>query len=245
MEKEELIQAYVHGTLNDTETAAFEKELSTNLDLRNAVLDYKNIHESIKLAERENLKKRLQQLNLEEEIVKPQKKTIVRRLRPYLLPLAAASVIGIIFLVNDGFSSNNTDLYNDYYTSYPNTLQPITRSTADTNIETKAFVAYESGDYKKATVLFKEILANKIDPDIKFYYSMSLINSGNEKKALPLLNQLKKDSTLYVPQTYWYAALLELKKGNNQRSKELIDSLQLFNADFKTKEILELKKQLK
>lgn len=243
MENEEIIQAYVHDSLSETEKAAFEKEMSLNSALQIAVADYRNIHVSIQQAERESLKKRLQELKNSETV--EEQKSVVRRLRPYLLPLAAASVLFIALLGKDFlFSSSNTELYNDYYSSYPNTLQPVTRATGDVNKETTAFVTYEAGDYKKAATLFEEILKTKTDPDIKFYYSMSLLNSGKDKTALALLHELKRDSTLYIPQTYWYAALLELKNGNKQRSKELIDSLQLLNADFKTEAAKELEKRL-
>jgi predicted Zn-dependent protease len=247
MENENKIQDYVHGHLNEVDHKAFEQKLATDASLRNEVEEYKNLQKSIQIAERKSLKERLQQLDQQDTANdSTQIEPFIKRLRPYLLPLAAASVIFIALIGKDYFFSSvsDDDLYATFYSSYPNTLQPITRGTEKPNAETKAFIAYESGDYKTASDLFKKILKSKTDPDLKFYYSMSLLNSGNDKKALPLLNELKKDSTLYIPQTYWYAALIELKNGNKQRSKELIDSLQLLNADFKTEAAMELEKKL-
>jgi tetratricopeptide (TPR) repeat protein len=217
-------------------------------DLKAQVEDYKKIHYAILEAERQELKQRLRQTAAQNKTSENPKKTgLLRKLRPYLIPMAAASMICVALLSKDFLFSNKINgsaLYDNYYNNYPNTLQPIIRSSDDPNTTIKAFIAYEAGDYKKAAQLFEAILDQKTDPNLKFYYSISLINLGKEDKALNLFNELKRDSTLYTPQTYWYASLLELKNGNIQRTQELIDSLQVIDPEFKTKEIIELKKQL-
>ena len=245
MEREEYIQKYLHGKLSETERAEFEAQMIKHPKLQEAVEEMRDLLEGIKEAERQELKARLQNLKISEEPHKTSKKII--NLKPYYLVMAAACVIGFVIISTNLFFKNDIsgeELYEDYFSTYPNTMQPIARGVEEIDPTIKAFIAYEAEDFTSASKQFEEILKTKNDPDLKFYYSMSLLNEGRDKEAFILLNDLKRDSTLYVPQTYWYAALIELKNGNKDRGKILIDTLVMLNADFKNKEIKSLKKEL-
>ena len=245
MQNENKIQAYVHETMGAQERSSFEIEMSRDPGLAAQFKEYKNLHNAILYVEENELKTRLQGLDKDSNSRKKERSILIK-FKPYLLPLAAASVILIIALGTGLFDRdpNNMELYDTYFTKHPNTLLPITRTTNNPDPKILAFIAYEAGEFDKAASLFKKVLNLEDNPDIEFYHSMSLLNSGKEKSALFILNKLKKGSTQYVPQTYWYAALVELKNGDKKRTIELIDSLQLLHPDFKKEKAIELENVL-
>ncbi|MGB3591023.1 MAG: hypothetical protein WBA16_04990 [Nonlabens sp.] len=250
MNREELIQAYVHGTLKDADVADLKRQMELDKSLLADMREYENIQKAIREADRQMLKKRLQaaeDLGEEQSTAGSEQTTAIKQLRPYLLPLAAACIIGIVLMSKNFYFSSPNDssvLYDQYYTTYPNTLLPVTRSNDVESKNMEAFVAYEANEFEKAAGLFKEYLNLEEDPDVEFYYAMSLINSGNEDKALPLLNELHEATTVYLPQAYWYAALIELKNEKTKNAQALIDSLLHLDVEFKYKEAVQLKKDL-
>ena len=246
MDREQEIKDYIHDKLTPKAKNEFELELPKNTNLQIQLEEMRNVYEGIKESERQELKLRLQALSIAEQASKKDKKRVIK-LKPRYALLIAAGIIPIVFILNNLLSSNNSAniLYSDYFTTYPNTLQPVVRGDESISDVTKAFVAYEAGDYDQASKLFARIIKTNNTPNLRFYQAMSLLNSNKKEQAFSLLTSLKNEDTIYKPQIYWYSALIELEKGNKENSIKLLDSLMLLKSGYKEKQTIELLDKIK
>lgn len=247
MKREEDINNYLHGRLSEEDRVLFEKEMVNDLSLRNQVLEIETIINGVKESERQELKERLKVLKNSTESINNKKK--IKKLKPYYLLVAAASVIGIIMLTNSVFFNTNKstdELYADYFKIYPNTMQPVIRDANSIDPTTKAFIAYEAGNFKEASILFSESVKVETNSDLSFYYAMSLLNERKYNKSLVILNNLISDNkSSYILEIYWYSALLEFKIGNKEKAIELLDLLITLKSDFRVDSVIQLKADLK
>ncbi|MDT0555391.1 hypothetical protein [Patiriisocius hiemis] len=234
MDREQLIQGYIEGTLTSTQQEEATKLLANDAAFKEEVSLYKDLQAAITDSERRTLKTSLQELENKTPALK-------KRSNFYLIAASIVVVLGIGSLFM--FSSPNPEqLYASNFEVYPNTLKPVVRG--DVGEEMLPFIAYETKEYDKAVVSFASILEQNDDPDIRFYYAMSLLNDSQETKALQELKVLESSNTKYLPQVYWYTALLELKKENIEASKTLLNRLIEDKALYKNREAKQLLKKL-
>jgi tetratricopeptide (TPR) repeat protein len=146
------------------------------------------------------------------------------------------------------FLTNNTtpsgeDLYNSNYSVYPNTYLPITRGYSE-NTSLKAFVAYENGDFENAELAFEKLLQMEANPNIQFYYALSLLNQDKFNLALTQFNQLDVDSSDYKPEILWYSSLIYLRLADVENAKNQLEKLKSLDTKFKSEETKQLLKEL-
>lgn len=247
MENEQFIHDYENGSLSSEKKQAFELRYSSDKAFAEEVKEYRNLKSAIKEKERLDLKSTLQDLEKQKEItpeITDEENISFGRKYRHIYVAAAVivfAVIGFQFLEKE---TSNQDLYASFYQPYPNTLQPVTRSEASTDVLSQAFQAYEANEFEKAEVLFETSLTQEYNSDIAFYKAMTLLNMKNDEEGSDLLKQLKNESTSFKPQLYWYSALLALKKNDEQQAKEQLDSLSQLNSGYKKSAILKIKKLL-
>ena len=123
---------------------------------------------------------------------------------------------------------------------------PITRGVnlPIRNPEFEAFKAYEANDFEAAAVDFKELLKTNSNPNIQFYYAMSLLNQDKFNLALDQLNNLRKEKFDYQVESLWYTALIQTKKNDIESAKKHLVSIQQLNPNFKSTEIAAILKTL-
>ena len=237
MQDELLIKAYYKGLLNDEQLAIFNARVAEDSAFAIMVEDYGNVQVGIAENERLRLKKRFHQIEAK-GLSKPDTINYGR----WLAVASVAILLGIGYLTFFNSELNTQETYLAYYEPYPNVLQPVTRGSADDNAAT--FSAYEAGNYEKAMNGFSEMLEISEDADVRFYYAMSLLNAGQDDKALSELETLLSTDTKFLPQAYWYAALLELKKENATAAKTNLKELETLGVTFKKEESKALLKLL-
>ncbi len=230
MDKEQLIQGYIANSLSDTDKEVVEKLLETDADFKLALTSHNDMAMAYKLSEAQNLKTRFQKLE-QENTKNHNNKFGISKL--WYSAIAAVLIIGFFYITNS--NTTGEDLFNSNFTTYPNTYQPVTRNTSE-NENSKAFVAYENKDFKNAELAFKEILKTSRDPNIRFYYAMTLMNTSQLDIALEQLQQLSKDTYDYKSETLWYTALIYIQKEDYKNAKASLKSLDLLNTTFKSEE---------
>lgn len=234
MDREQLIQGYVEGTLTAAQEVEAKTLLATDAAFKEEVALYKDLQAAITDSERRSLKIGLQDL---------ENKTPALKKRPNVYLIAASIVVALGIGGFFMFSSPSPEqLYASNFETYPNTLKPVVRG--EEGEEMLPFIAYEAEEYDKAVVGFASILEQNDTPDIRFYYAMSLLNDAQETKALEELKLLETTETRYLPQVYWYTALLELKNNNIDRSKQLLNKLIKDKALYKNREAKKLLKKI-
>lgn len=245
MEKDELIQKYAHGRLNEVEQQAFDTLLKNDPEFEKAVTEYKNVQKAIASHEKEALKKELQQLEAAQEATSTTEKPSRNYKR-----LAIAIVLILFFgLISNYFiqlGNSNETLYATYFEPYPNALKPITRNTTSEDPLHNALYAYESQEYEKAIAEFDTVLAMQDNPnvDVLFYKAMSLLNLGKEQNAIAILRTIKHSTTKFTPQIYWYGALIHIKFEENGKAMKALKHLDAIETNYKAKEREILKAKL-
>jgi len=235
MTSDKKIQAYFNNQLSQKERLAFEKFLDENRDLKKQFEEYKAIQSAFKINEAEDLKKHL----IDYENKKSKKSDTNQKLIYYAIAASILILIGIGFVIN--LSQDN--LYKQYFEIYPNVYQPIVRSNAQVN--NKAFLFYENGDYKSAQVAFEEMLKKEGNPNLRFYYALSYLNNGNAQKASLEFGKLKDVSFEFQAEVLWYYALAQIKVENYTQAVLILESLNKMETDFKRQETQKLLSSLK
>ncbi len=89
----------------------------------------------------------------------------------------------------------------------------------------EAFLFYESGDYHQARQLLQNHLTNfPDDTDAKFYFGITLLQTGDSNKAMHLYMDLLNNPSDWEKEAKWYLALSQLKV-----KKEWENAIRLFH----------------
>jgi hypothetical protein len=86
---------------------------------------------------------------------------------------------------------------------------------------TDAMLAYNNGDYKTASELFK----GKRSAESIFFNGLSHLYSGNYTEAVLLLNSSALSSSRFKEQSRWYLALAYLSDGEKEQAKNVLISI--------------------
>jgi tetratricopeptide (TPR) repeat protein len=238
MDKEQYIQNYILGKVSDSDKETFEKLLETDLEFKYAYEDHKDLTAATKLQEAKEIKSKLQELE-SKNISQVDKKTGFSK----AWYLAIASILLVGFFLTTNTPTSGEDLYKSNFSIYPNTYQPITRGNSK-NTSLKAFVAYENSDFEKAELAFEKLLQMEANPNIQFYYAMSLLSQSKYDMALTEFVKLNKTNYEYTSESTWYTALIYLKQEDFKKAKESLERLNTLNSNFKMEERKELLEEL-
>lgn len=248
MKNFDLIDRYFDNSLSPKEQLLFNDLLLNDPDFKNEFVFRKDLKKVIAASQQEDLKSTLGQFE----------NKIQRSSRLMFLPkkwLVAASImilasVGIYSVKSTYYPSNNA-IYEMYFQSCRNTIQPVVRGENPNTIENSAFVAYEAHDYHKAINLFNSVA----DPDaayINFYKALSYLEIDRSSKAIELLLPISKATNLqgksanFSEKANWYLALAYLKNQENHKAiKELSYIVDQPSGTFKKEEATKILSYLK
>ena len=227
MNKSDYIIKYFEGTLSNLELKEFNTLLINDNDFKEAFEFEKELQETLVLNDREQLKTEMQHWD-----------TVYnkRRFKHWQIAASLLVLIGTSLLFFFNSQSSSTDkLYASYFEPYRNIVQPIVRGEYKDDIQSKAFEAYETKDYKNAILHFNEILKEKPNATISFYKANALMQLNKANQAIIILETNIKNSDTLQDRNLWYLALAYLKKNNIDASKKTLNLL-LSQSNFKAKE---------
>lgn len=225
---EALFRKKILGLLSAEEERLFDLQFSDNSDFREQYFVYKEMMEVIIVAEKKNLKQKLERLNQSKK----------KKLKLWL-PLAASFIL-LIGLASIFYSRDTNDLYDTYFDTYPNLILPTTRGGQENGgILEKAFFNYDRRQFEEANRAFETYLQNNKDSRISFYQAMGLMNSRKLEEAKKILVSVEKsenESFEYMQETRWYLALLYMREGNKENALKLLETNKAKESDFKLEE---------
>ena len=208
-----LIEKYFEQTLSAEEQIEFERLLIADEDFKKEFDFENNLKKAFSLNERQALKQKLSSFD--------EVKTVKINNKKWFY--AAACLFAVI-----GFSvwfslqqPNNDELFNTYYQTYPNVVAPSVRGAEENNLKTKAFAAYDEGNYQTAAQLFAQLY--KIDKSdyALLYQAVALIELKELEAAKQTLKKFDDaKNSEYTPYYIWYLALVELK--TNEKEKAIV-----------------------
>jgi TolA-binding protein len=142
--------------------------------------------------------------------------------------LAAAVIIGAVFLVRSLLPSDDPQkMFSKYYEPF-SAVSPITRSTGarENGIFARAIVCYKSGDYHAAAAGFSEAMLNGSESySAGFFLGITELELGNYDKAIDLLGGVLNMKSEYTKVATWYLGLAYIKSGNKIKASECFEFL--------------------
>lgn len=223
MDSTALINGYFEDSLSENQLEEFEHLLKTDADFASAFEFEKEVQTALKKEERREIKDLFSSLDANEE--KGAGKVI--SMRPWIAAASIALVVGLgswlLFFNNP--TMNGEQLYFDNFAPYDNVVHPIERGNQLEDIMTRAFTAYEDGDYDLALDLFKELNIKQNDAYIDFYEAMVLMQLDDHSGAIPLLKNYIKNNGELTDRAHWYLALAYLKLNKIENSKMELENL--------------------
>jgi TolA-binding protein len=142
--------------------------------------------------------------------------------------LAAAIVVGAIFLIKSLLPAGDTQkLFNKYYEPF-NAVSSVTRGTVtDGNIAfNRAVENYKSGNFKAAETGFSESMVS--EPTFlqaHFFLGITEIELKNPSKATELLGEVANRKGDYAKEATWYLGLAYIKTGDKIRASKCFELL--------------------
>lgn len=216
----DLIDRYFENSLSPKEQLLFNDLLQNDQEFKNEFVFRKDLKKVIAASQQEDLKSTLGQFE----------NKIHKNSRLMFLPkkwLVAASIMILasvgIYSVKSTYFPTNEAIYQSYFTSCRNTIQPVVRGENPNTIEYRAFVAYEAHDYYKAINLFNSVA----DPNaayINFYKGLSYLEINKSSRAIELLLPISKATNLqgksanFSEKANWYLALAYIKNKDDEKA---------------------------
>jgi hypothetical protein len=150
-----------------------------------------------------------------------------RRILSYI-SLAAAVIIGTLFIIRTLLPFNNTDkLFSRYYEPYP-AVSDVTRGTfsAVDRILPSALESYKNGNYQAAVAGFTAAMVNDpLSNSPRFFLGITHIALNNYGEAVELLEDVAEKKTEYAKEAAWYLGLACLKTGDKNKAAECFELL--------------------
>jgi tetratricopeptide (TPR) repeat protein len=87
-----------------------------------------------------------------------------------------------------------------------------------------AMVNYKREEYSVAIQKWEILLSEKPHNDtLNYFLGVSYLAQGNAEKASLLLSEATEDNaSIFIDDAYYYSALAEIKRGNNESAIELL-----------------------
>ncbi len=204
MDLQELIDDYLEGKLSPEDRKLFENLIADNPTYQ------------AELAQQEKGKAVLKS-------VEGRSRRLPTHLKSWLFSAATASVLvlsGLLLWITLGMSPGEK-LYAKYYKIPPNPVAKNIPDTAEANLKTEAFQAYEAGDFEKAAALFDRMPFHPDSDYLLLYHGICQLELGRPEKAIPLLSLVKSGSgTASREEACWFAALGYFKLNMLDKGKE-------------------------
>lgn len=244
MEREELIDKYLHDSLSPSEKDEFDNLLEKDDVFRNEVEFLKDLNIVSGVEDRKQLRQHM--AGFETKI--NAKETKVVPLFNYKKLLVAASILlviaigGITFF--NPFAIDTNALYADNFEPYKNVVTPIVRGEHDNNEETIAFTSYESKDYELAASQFEKLYKSTKRPYFLLYQANSLLALEKTSEAIPLLEKHISFKDELSERGTWYLSLAYLKENRKKEAITLLEEL-VTKGNFKKGTVEQLLEKLK
>jgi len=228
------IQDYLHHRMNPEERKYFEKLLKEDESFQNKFEEHKSVFNAFKINEAKKIKAKLNA----HEVRESSKKRFISK--PVIYAIAATFIVLLGMSVYFNFFQQ--DFYNQYFEPYPNVYQPVVRGSSQNS--TTTFQYYENSAFEKAEHGFKALLDVEEDPNLRFYYALSMLNQNKFAEASKEFEKLGSVDFEFSAEVLWFHALAELKLDHYDKAKTLLSTMNKRNFSFKTIERNEILEKL-
>ena len=237
-----LVEKYFDAELNDAELKNFTTRLDSDENFKLLVEQEKALIAAVRY---EGATANLQYLEELESKLQKETPILISSGTTKWYYYAAAAVIGITVVVAvfmNSFKENPDQLFQAYFTPYPNMFEPALRSNQFMDSKrAEAFQAYEQGNYQKAATLFANLLKDNKDAGMLLLLGNSNLILGNLEEAKANFITLDQDFDDLDMQAKWFLSLCYLKSGETEKARAILKELGATEISYATKarELLE------
>lgn len=234
MDREVLIEKYIQGTLNEKEQLEFDTLRGKDQSFEQEVQFHENLRQVIQ-AENDPVRAMVEEFE-SEATVSSSSTGVWKQL---LVAASIFAVLGLAVFYNLTRPISGSDLYENYYESYPNVVQISTRGEEASEAR-QTFEAYENGKYEEALAGFSELYSNGGETYYLFYQANALLELGRAEEAIALLDEFSGSDDSLASRSGWYKAMAYLQLEDLPRAKielEKVRREKAYNAD-KAEELL-------
>ncbi len=229
------IKRYVQGQMKEKEQREMENHLADCQFCSDAVEGYasvENFEQVDQVLEEFALTKQQEQKKAQEAKVVNIQKASASRSSFFLKAAAAILLISIpAALLLYSNANQGPQLFAEMVDEIPATYDYAQRTDDSTKMRQEPFFlalqAYDSKEYAKSLVLFRQHLSERPEDKAAVFFSgVAYLKNGQTKKAIAALEQIYLDtkSGFHLDAT-WYLALAKLKQNDNKRAKSLLQVL--------------------
>ncbi len=225
MEREELIDKFIRGTLTQDEKTQFDELHESDLSFKEEVAILTDLAVISGVEDREQLRQHIN--DFESKITSKETKVIPLFLNKKWLIAASIvliAVIGGITLLNPP-AIDTTALYAANFEPYKNVVTPIIRGETDENEEVTAFTLYEAKEYTKAADQFGHLFTTTKKPYLLLYQANALLAVDQSKEAITILEQHIELNDQLVERSRWYLALAYLKENRKEEATFILNEI--------------------
>ena len=201
--------------------ASFQEKMKWHEDLLDVVREDRNREMKLFLKKVEEESKELELKNI---ILDASSKIVQLK---WIRWAAAILIIGIVMWgVWSQFSFNSQKLFTEHFTTYPNDLVRVERSSAKTDPLQSAFIAYQDNDFDSAIRQFDQLLISNSSDSLLFFKAVSHLSNGEIELATNIFEDLNaKEDWQYTEAVRWYLALGYLKLGQTNEAKKILEQI--------------------
>lgn len=220
MERDNLLEKYLVGELSKEERQEFDTLLENDPDFKEEFEFQTDVKRAVISAEDEDFMKMLSDFDSEATDEKPQIKSFPTK---WLVAASIALLVGVTYFLTFNQSISTQELYAQNFEPYRNVVHPIVRGEEGADLKTKAFSAYQTGDYEKALPWFTELYTTEKESYYLFYSANALIQLNRAAEAIPLLQEHLKTKDKRTDKSNWYLSMAYLQLDDTENAKKMLN----------------------
>ncbi len=244
----EQLERYQKGECTSEEKKEVEDRLANDEafrglydDMELMVLGLKRTSGGSSIEDKIELLRKTVELNEEREVINLKSWFTKTRIN-----LSIAAVISLLiasmFLFNNVGNNSPESLFQDYFQPYENLNSALRGNEQEIDNITRAYLAYERGEFENAILLFgniDSITENRTTH--QFYLGNAYLGIGEGKNAIPLFLEVSRSTSILADTAKWYLALSHLQNRDTEKAKKILIEIQNSRNDYssQSKELLE------
>lgn len=232
----EEIEKYLKNEMNEDERVFFESCVKTDTVLKKELEEHAAIYASFDKIREEEMKANFMRIDRDDDLEHSEGKSVALeteltkrrsvKLPTYFKWAASIAVIAaaswLLFFLNNHTPS---ELFTEYYTTYPNTVSPVSRSGKESIADYWQF--YETGQYENAYSAFKIVVdADPENEEIRFYLGICALETGRNNEAANNFSAVAKNAeATFFEQAQWYLGLTYLKMDDGDTARKVFQTI--------------------
>ena len=206
----EILDKYFRNALTEESDKVYFNARMNDADFKQVLEEESAIISGLETYDSSIMKQRLQKME-----TKISTKARLQKIVLAVLALILTALVAWQILTKSKNESQQERLYAEYYSTYPNIIDPLTKGAGD---ESSIFQMYERGDFQ--TVIESLEGRENLSNSETFYLAMSHLELGNYSSANAHLEDVKEGQ--FVDDAIWYKGLICLRlQGGNQCMPQL------------------------